>query len=605
MATAGSPSQTSIPAATGGRPAASLPNTQPGAGSPDVTKALGGPISTTAATSPATTVTPSGNPQYFDMAQLAQLWIQAGGSPAWADTMAAVAYYGESGGQSNATNASSGAAGLWQIASQYQSDAFNKAHPPASMHDPLANAKAAVALFDNGPGIVNWKADYVGQEVIANGNKPFDAAQLAAVKTNISAAGGGAGTANAVNPAPIDVGGAKENFAAPMAGVDLKNFHGFDLSSFANSNNLGNAEKAIEAFADPKAVDSTGLNLQQRIAQDYGYTVGWALQHPEVGAVLIWAAAYADPSTAAGRAQELSQLQKTTWYQTTNENKRAWEQTQATDPAKAASELADAQDKVQATANQIGVTLSAKQLHSIALTYASLAATPEGVLGAVSGTSQEQLDQMVVDAVTTVQKTGGLPGVDTTASFNPGAFKPTAGTTTGDTTGIAGQLAEQFKSIAQQYMLYSSSPSSPLTDATIQQYVASALQNYTGSGSYGSSNLINGAVANFTAQMQAQAAQLYPSMAAAIKMGTTPSTYAQPIQSLVSNTLGINSNDVDLTSPKWNWTIATPAGGAAPTQDQILQKLVTMPEYDTSNNAVDNAHAVSNSLMNLFGTGGS
>ena len=41
------------------------------------------------------------------------------------------------------------------------------------MTDPLANAKAAVALLGTGGGIVNWSADYVGQQIIAQGNGQF------------------------------------------------------------------------------------------------------------------------------------------------------------------------------------------------------------------------------------------------------------------------------------------------------------------------------------------------------------------------------------------------------------------------------------------------
>lgn len=73
---------------------------------------------------------------------LEQLWIDAGGPPGVAQTMAAIAL-AESGGQVGAVNSSSGAAGLWQI--------LPSAHPQFNVSrltsDPMYNAKAAVAVY--------------------------------------------------------------------------------------------------------------------------------------------------------------------------------------------------------------------------------------------------------------------------------------------------------------------------------------------------------------------------------------------------------------------------------------------------------------------------
>ena len=112
------------------------------------------------------------------------------------------------------------------------------------------------------------------------------------------------------------------SFAPPKEGVDIKNFHGYDLSAFVGSNELGNAENAIETFTNPASKDANGLTLEERVGQDYSYSVGWALKHPDVGAVLIWAATQ-DPTSKTGDAMTMSFLQKTQWFQTTSENQRA------------------------------------------------------------------------------------------------------------------------------------------------------------------------------------------------------------------------------------------------------------------------------------------
>lgn len=84
--------------------------------------------------------------------QLKDLWTQAGGNPVFADMAAAVAL-AESGGDPNSTNVNQGGSapgsvdrGLWQINSQY--------HPAESTYDPMANARGAVTISQNG---TNWR----------------------------------------------------------------------------------------------------------------------------------------------------------------------------------------------------------------------------------------------------------------------------------------------------------------------------------------------------------------------------------------------------------------------------------------------------------------
>lgn len=83
---------------------------------------------------------------------LAQLWIDAGGSPALANTMAAIAL-AESSGQVGATNKNSNGTtdrGLWQINSSHSQ--FNSQQ---LLTDPLYNAQAAVAVFKS-QGLTAW-----------------------------------------------------------------------------------------------------------------------------------------------------------------------------------------------------------------------------------------------------------------------------------------------------------------------------------------------------------------------------------------------------------------------------------------------------------------
>lgn len=99
-------------------------------------------------------VTPagSGNPPggaqgRYSYGQLEDLWVKAGGNPAFKAIAAAIAM-AESGGVVNATNHDSNGTtdrGLWQI---------NSVHGAQSTYDPTANARAAVSISSNG---TNWK----------------------------------------------------------------------------------------------------------------------------------------------------------------------------------------------------------------------------------------------------------------------------------------------------------------------------------------------------------------------------------------------------------------------------------------------------------------
>lgn len=79
----------------------------------------------------------------YSFGQLQSLWLQAGGNPTAAKVAAAVAM-AESSGNPDATGPV-GERGLWQIA---------LSHGAQSTYDPLGNARAAVAISNNGS---NWK----------------------------------------------------------------------------------------------------------------------------------------------------------------------------------------------------------------------------------------------------------------------------------------------------------------------------------------------------------------------------------------------------------------------------------------------------------------
>jgi hypothetical protein len=409
----------------------------------------------------------------------------------------------------------------------------------------------------------------------------------------------------------------------PISGADVKNFYGYDLSAWSGSPVLGTMENAIKQYVEDPGY---AKQIQQKLETEYGYQTNWWKSIPQVNAVMIYAATSLDPSNATQQNEFQSLLANTNWWQTTTSNGRYWDEaygtngSPGTDPAQAQQALQNAQEKVLADANQIGVSLSKQQLDAIALTYAKNNYVASGSFGTASGTAAEWLDQAIVDTLENIQgqNVGKIPtdfstlapGTSDFTTIANGAQASASTATPTGLTGISSQLYSAFQNIAQQYLMYN--PTNPagslLTNQQLMQQVETTLQNYTGSGSsFGSSNLISGAEAQFTQQMMQQASQLYPGMAASIAAGTTPQAYAAPYSSVISQMTGIDPASINYTDPQWNWVIATPnaQGVKSPlTLDQVQQKLATTPQFDQSNNAAQMADSVTSSLSSMMGFGG-
>lgn len=122
--------------------------------------------------------------------QLQQLWIQAGGNPQ-ASAIAAATALAESGGNPNAVSPA-GDIGLWQI--------NQSAHGSQATTDPLANARAAVAISNNGTNWRPWCTAYTdgacgtkGGAFDPLGSSPVGRALATGGVTGVIPAGVGAG----------------------------------------------------------------------------------------------------------------------------------------------------------------------------------------------------------------------------------------------------------------------------------------------------------------------------------------------------------------------------------------------------------------------------
>lgn len=598
--------------------------------------------------------------------QIEQLWIEEGGPADVAPVMAAIALQQSSGNPAAGyVTSKESSHGLWQINTDPNA---NPEFAGLDLQDPRVNARAAVQLYKK-DGFGPW------QWVPQNSNDPYGPAVENPILTAWNGAGGAKGGQQAAKAAYDAAGYAASTPAEgtvshvaraaagphtptatldaqvtgsdatamsgigptgqlqpvtggtgsallpgvteqpPLPNVDPGNFHGFDLRAIP-ANMLGNAERAVQEY-----ITNPGYaqKIKTTIQNDFGYSGGWIEKLPEVYGVLVWASSNLDPSTAAGQNLFLGAISNTNWWKTTDQNKRAWDEEVAQDPATAATDIRQARDHVIATANQVGVQLTKAQVEAIANVYAAQAFTQSGVLGSQSGTSQDWLDQAVVDTALNIKATGAVTGNVTGAGAKPlinqdyagGVTDLTGNTSPENLSGIAAELYTKLQQTAQQYMLYD--PANPshgvLNEGDLMNYVRDALRHYTGSGSFSSSNLIQGASAEFNTQMMNLAKRYYPTISGAIDQGIAPSTYFAPIQNQISQALYGTvdyAHEINLLSPQWNWAIATPNAKGEKTvltPDQIQRKLVTTPEYQKSPVAVTNARNFAQTLVSGLGLG--
>ena len=500
----------------------------------------------------------------YDLTQLENLWIQAGGNPAVAPVMAAIAIQ-QSGGDPNALNPvdSNGlpSVGLWQENGQQYMAVRGNA---------LEQARIAVQMY-NTRGFEPWQENNPNGGVMQN--------TVVTAWENAGRPGPGGSTSFAGNTG----GGAIPNASGGAANVGTTggtgppsavedghgptNFHGFDLSAIPDTpgpnggNLLASAEQNILQYANNPALRG---NIIARIQQDYGQEA-WLLAIPQVEAILIAGAMggwKSDPNLVQGM------IQRTQWWQSHNENQRAWAETQANDPATAREMLAEASAKITDTANQMGVTLTSTQLGTMAMTLASNTATQSGTFISPGhyGFTQEQIDLMVAGAY----------------KYNP----------TSPQRGQAGELFDQYQKLAGQYMV-------PMTNDSIGKAVQTDFNKYfTMQGDF-----VQGAESGFETQLKQSASTLYPTLTSGIQAGLTPYDMTEPYRQTLGTVLEKAPETFNLASPQWSWMLDQRVPGQSQPQmmslSDVQRQVMNDPKYGYQN--TEGARSMAVQLVDSLG----
>ena len=478
----------------------------------------------------------------------------------------------------------------------YENQLKSNPHLLSALHTNASPADFGTALSTSG-----WASGHYANATAFSALAPFTGSSTGA-STNPASAGGApvsnVQSLSAKPPAvaPPQIVGLSQTYAGPGA------YKGFDLASLAPDLQAP-ARKAIDQYLSNPGLENTVLT---DIYKNYGQE-SWAANNPEVrtllvvGSVMGW-----DKDPAIFQAQ----LQRTKWWQSTSDNMRLWQETQANDPGQAAQAVAEASARVRDIANGLGVQLDPTTLQQIATTVAQQSVTGLGQFSNTNFTDQ-QIRTMVSGHFNSTQflqsaqqtATGGTPGAATATSVG----------------GDAAALYNQFQTISRNYYL----------NLTPQQ-IADRVQQYIGTDT-GQGNFESGAIQGFTTMAQTMAKQMYPALASSL--GTTSSSgldnspYASTAwaRNMVAQYTGQGSGDnVNLMDPQWSWILSgkpapatgnvagllTPdkggnapgtGNGSIPSADDLQRYLMSTPQFQKTDMAKNMGWQVGSSILKSFG----
>lgn len=339
--------------------------------------------------------------------QLEALWIQAGGDPSKAAFAASIAL-AESSGDPNATHTDANGStdnGLWQI---------NTVHGNQSTTDPLANARAAVAISGNG---ADWK--------------PWSTAWS-------DGAGGTKGGTYLGRGAPYQkYGDITTSAAAAVQNAPPGTF---------------NPPASTGSTAAPPAALPTqsGASAEQIAISRYGLFASY-LNDPEWGPIIKQAA-----TEGRDEAWLEGQLSQTDKWKTTSDTARQFDFTSTTDPATAQAQVQTQLFSIRAYARANGIVLDDNTLNQLATASARLGWSADemhAMVGAHFTYTAGQAEGAAGADAASFKKLAADYGVsvsdDTIGGFVTAVVQGNA-TTDDFTTWIRDTAKQRFPSIAKQ-----------------------------------------------------------------------------------------------------------------------------------------------------------
>lgn len=427
-------------------------------------------------------------------AQIAAYAYQAGFRGQALVTAVAIAL-AESGGKVNAigdqhlaNNKWGWSIGLWQIRSLIADRGTGRARDATRLRDPAFNARAAFEISNGG---TNWT--------------PWTVYKTGAYKRYLSQA---------------------QAAAASVAGGDA-----MAVSYAQGSTIIGDVGAAPNV--DPR---DAAKSL-------YGY-LGWFVDHPEVGPIILQAAREGwDQMRLQGA------LARTHWWQNTSESARQWDALLMMDPATARRRIQETATSIKMQAGKLGIPMTDNQIFVMSVNALRLGWTPQEIQLAMAAQMKWNSLSWAIG--------GGF-----------------------------GQTVQEIRKLATDYMI-------PVTAKQAWQWAR---------------RIIGGAATIEAVQQQfgLLAAVRYPHLVNELGRGITPAQFFAPHRNAIAQVLEISPDDIDfLNDRKWRAVVSFKDPATRKTRAMTVTEAARFarmqPEWARTDNAWKAVTDVGDAILQIFG----
>lgn len=278
-----------------------------------------------------------------------------------------------------------------------------------------------------------------------------------------------------------------------------------------------------------------------RAKELYGY-LGWFVDHPEVGPVLVQGA-----KEGWGPERLQGALGRTRWWKTNSESARQWEALLASDIATAKRRINETGLSIRTEARKLGVPIGQNRLFQITVTALK------------QGWNEAEINLALASEM----------------RWNPKKSE----------TGEVGRMMQGIRELAHDYMV-------PVTRKQEWQWVRRIV---SGMGSPEAAQ----------AQFQKLAKARFPHLAEEIDAGITPAQYFQPYQNALAQVMETSPAEIDLMSSRWRPITSTKDRDTNKIRPMTISEAESYarskPEWLDTQNAWESGTQAVGAMMQTFG----
>lgn len=299
------------------------------------------------------------------------------------------------------------------------------------------------------------------------------------------------------------------------------------------------------AIAGAGTTAAPGETPEQYARRTYGY-LGWFLDHPEIGPIILEAAA-----NQWDQSRLLGALHGTAWWATTSEQARLWDAELAEDPGEVERQVRARVAEVEDTLGELGIEVDPNMVYEISV-----------------GTLRFGIDPTGAEFRNTLASL--LPAY--TSTSRPGA-------------GTFAQTIEEIKRLATaEYMV-------GISDADAWTMAQSVIAG----------DLTLDGVKTMFGQI---ARGRFAGLGSIFDQGVTPGQFFSSYRNAIASELEVTAEQVDLLDPRWSQVlgIADGKGGIRPmTYSETLKLVRSQPEWERTTKAKSQSATLARSLVEDLG----